>query len=56
MTTRSPSCALGGHEPLVHLVVGQTKIALGKRLALADALTFDLGQQMDVHLVSLINQ
>ena len=53
MTTRSPSAALAATMPRVHLVVGQTKIALRKRLALADALTSRLGQQMDVHRLAL---
>ena len=49
MTSRSPSARLAAAMPRVHLVVGQTEIALGERLALADALLLDLVQKMDVH-------
>ena len=49
MTTRSPSVRLAAAMPRVHLVVGQTQIPLRERLPLADALPFDLIEQMDVH-------
>ena len=40
---------LRGGDPRVHLVVGQTQVALGQRLALADALLLDLVEELDVH-------
>jgi hypothetical protein len=36
---------LRGGDPLVHLVVGQAEVALGQRLALADAGLLDVGQE-----------
>ena len=33
---------LGSGDPLVHLVVGETQVFLGERLALSDALFLDL--------------
>jgi hypothetical protein len=41
-----------GGDPRVHLVVRETQVLLGNRLPLADALFLDLGEELDVHVVS----
>ncbi len=40
---------LGRRNPGVHLVVREAQVVLGERLALADALLFDLVEEFDVH-------
>jgi len=45
----------GRRDPGVHLVVREAQISVGQRLALADALFLDLGQELDIQSAFSVN-